>query len=297
MKTISNHADLDRARGRRGRAVARAAAALALALAVSPPADAQDVPADAVLRDFEPTGDYVLESGGQSQPAEIFFSDRVPAYLILSSQVPSPTLLLPRSGSVETVSIMKLARRGDGSVDILADAELAPAGRFTIGAGGEEISFALSDRRFALVPKPYLLGLQDSQAMLDYSADYQRSAAAYRPDSAVVAGLRAQAKLVRVRVYFGSWCPFCKRYLPYMVKVAETLAGSRIQFEFYGLPKPFDGEPQAEADKVRGVPTGVVWVDGREAGRIEGGAWQTPEASLAMILNGGGAGGAGGAGG
>jgi thiol-disulfide isomerase/thioredoxin len=287
MKTTSDPADRERARARRGRAVGRAAAALAVALAASPPADAQDVPVDAVLRDFEPTSDYVLEVGGKVQGAEILRSDRVPAYLIISSQVPSPTLLLPRSGTIETVSIMKLARRGDGTVDILADAELAPAGRFTIGAGGEEISFALGDRRFALVPKPYLLGLHDARAMLDYSPDYQRSAAAYRPDAAALAGLRAQAKPVRVRVYFGTWCPFCKRYLPHMVKVAEALAGSKIEIEFYGLPKPFDGEPEAEADKIRGVPTGVVWVDGREAGRIEGGAWQTPETSLQAILNGG----------
>lgn len=267
---------------------ARGAALLAalLALAVPLSTAAQAVPVDAVLRDFEPTSEYQLEVDGEVQPAEIFRSDRVPAFLILSSRVPSPTLLLPRSGTVETVSIMSLARRPNGIVDILADASLNPAGRFTIEAGGEEIRFAVGERRLLLKPKPYLLGLQNLQAMFDYSAEYQRTAAAYRPDAAAVAALRGHSQAVRVRVYFGTWCPFCKRYVPYLLKVAEALEGSPIRFEFYGLPRPFDGEPEAARDDVHGVPTGIVWVDGREIGRIERDDWTTPETALRQILNG-----------
>ena len=166
----------------------------------------------------KPTSDFVLQVDGSVQPAEVLFSERVPAYLILGSRVPSPTLLVPRSGTVETVSVMKLARRGDGTVDILADAELQPAGRFSIEGGGEQISFTLGDHGYALVPKPYLLGLQGVQALLDYSAEYRRSAEAYTPDAGVVATLKGQPKAVKVRVYFGSWRPFCKRYVPLMLK-------------------------------------------------------------------------------
>jgi len=267
-------------------ALALAAAACLLALAAARGAGAQSVPADALLHDFEPTGDYLLELDGQVQKAEILRADRVPAFLILCSKLPEPILLLPRDGSLETVSIMKLARRSDGTIDILADAELTPVGRFTIDAGGENILFTVGAAKAALMPKPYLLGLQDIQSLLDYSAEYQRTAAGYQPDAQTMTALRNGAKPTRVRVYFGSWCPHCKRYLPYMLKVAEELKGSKVQVEFYGLPKPFTGEPQAEADDIGGVPTAVVWVGGREVGRIEGDAWRTPETALGRILNG-----------
>ena len=220
------------------------------------------------------------------QKAEIFRSDRVPGYLILSSKLPQPLLLLPRDGSIETLSIMKLARRSDGTIDVLADAELTPVGRFTIDAGGENILFTVGAVKAALKPKPYLLGLQDLQSLFDYSADYQRGAASYKPDAAAVAALRSEVTPARVRVYFGSWCPHCKHFLPFMLKVADELKGSKVQIEFYGLPKPFNGEPQAEADEIRGVPTAVVWVGGREVGRIENDAWSAPEEALNRILNG-----------
>jgi thiol-disulfide isomerase/thioredoxin len=261
------------------------AALAALLVAGATAALAQGPGADAVLRDFQPSGDFVLEVDGEAAAgAEILFSDRVPGYLLLSSKLPEPTLILPASGTVETLSLMKLARRAGGVVDILADAELVPAGRFTIEKDGEQIRFAVGERRVVMKPKPYLLGLQKLETMLGYGPEYRTAASAYRPDEATLAALRGQGQAVRVRVYFGSWCPTCKRLVPNVLKVAEALAGSRVAFEFYGLPKQFDGEPAAEADDVHGVPTGVVWVGGREVGRIEGDGWRRPESTLRAIL-------------
>jgi hypothetical protein len=37
---------------------------------------------------------------------------------------------------------------------------------------------------------------------------------------------------------------------------------------------------------VDGVPLAIVFVNGREAGRISGGAWESPESSLSSILAG-----------
>jgi thiol-disulfide isomerase/thioredoxin len=259
-------------------------AGLALAMLAAAPAAAQQ--ADAVLRDFQPTGDYLLEVAGQDAPAaEIYQSDRVPAFLIVTAALPSPTLLLPREGSVQTVSIMKLAKRGSGSVDILADAELSLVGRFRLE--GEEVLFAVDGRQVKLKPRPYLLGSQSVGAMLDYSPEYRRRAGAYRPDSTALAALDGHAQPVRVLVYFGSWCSFCKQYVPLLLKVAEELEGSRVAFEFYGLPRTgFNDDPRAQRDDVHAVPTGIVFVGGREAGRIEGAEWQRPEQALRRIVSG-----------
>ncbi|HEY4595029.1 MAG TPA: hypothetical protein VIJ02_01410, partial [Thermoanaerobaculia bacterium] len=61
---------------------------------------AQGVPSDATLRGFQPSGDYILVVNGNPVPAaEIYKNDQLPAILILTSALPSPVLMTPRSGN------------------------------------------------------------------------------------------------------------------------------------------------------------------------------------------------------
>jgi hypothetical protein len=69
------------------------------------------------------------------------------------------------------------------------------------------------------------------------------------------------------------------------MKVATELEGSHINLEFYGLPQGWGQHPVAGPLKILAVPTGVVYVDGKEVGRITGNQWQTPEVSLNEILH------------
>ncbi len=261
----------------------RAAVVLALAVVFAVPAAAQQ--ADAVLRDFRPSGDYVVVIGGQEAPkAELYQSDVVPGFLIVASQLASPTLVLPREQSVQTVSFMKLLKRPDGAIDILADAELTPVGGFRIE--DEQVVFAVDGQQVALRQRPFLLGTQRLDDMLGYSPDYRRKAAAYTPDRGQVSALKAAGKPVKVRVYFGSWCGFCKEYVPKMLSVAQQLEGSNVAFEFYGLPEGFGEEPAAKRDDVHSVPTGIVFVGGKEVGRLEARDWTDPEGSLRRLVTG-----------
>lgn len=265
--------------------IAAALAGLAAILACLPAA-AQPA-ADAVLRDFRPSGDFMLEIDGQkAEGAEIYRSERVAAILVVTSKLPTPVLLQPRVGSVETVGLMSLARRPDGSIDVLADAELGSAGRFT--HDGENVQFTVGGKRVTLKPKPYLLGLQQAEDLLADKPEYARLASDYRPYEPSVQKLQATGRAIKVRVYFGSWCPACGRMVPPLLKVAEQLEGSKIEFEFYGLPTDFQDEPAATADDVHAVPTGIVYAGGKEIGRIDGAAaWRIPETTLAEIVSGG----------
>lgn len=264
-------------------ATAAAVPLLALALLVALPAAAQQ--ADAVLRDFQITGDFVLVVDGQEQPnAEIYKSELVPALMVIADKLASPTLVLPRERSVQTVGFMKVLKRGDGFADVLADATLNPVGSFTLD--GEDVVFSVDGESVRLKPRPYLLGLQGLHDMLDSNPEYRRGAAGYEPDESVVAALKKTDKAVRVRIYFGSWCPFCKRYVPHALKVAEELQGSKVAFEFYGLPHAFNDEPAAKRDGIDGVPTGIVYVNGKEVGRITTNDWREPEAALRRLVQG-----------
>ncbi len=253
------------------------------ALAWAPAALAAPVPPDGVLRGFQPIGDYLLEVDGKpAAKAEILQSESAVAILVLASEFETPVLLSPRTGEVSTLDLMRVARQGDGSIHLLAGAVLAPAGKFEVA--GENVVFRVGGRRAILEPKPPLLKSRKGGELRAYDPAYVRAAQAYRPNDAALQALRAQGQPVRVRVFFGSWCSFCKRYLPRLLKVEEELAGSKLEFEYFGLPRDLD-DPEAKRLAVKAVPTGIVFVGGREIGRLEGGAWQAPESGLRDLLS------------
>jgi thiol-disulfide isomerase/thioredoxin len=273
--------------------LSQAAAALLLGCLgslVSLPALAQGVPADAVLKDFKPNGDYTLVVDGKDVPnAEVYFSERVPAFLILSSRLSSPVLLSVRTQTAETVQLMKVAKQEDGTVNLLADAALAPQGAITVGAEGA-VTFAVDKHPVQLKAREPLLGLHPANDLKAYYPPiYVAGARNYRPDGQVIAALKHSSAPVTVRVFFGSWCPHCQHSVPQILRVEDELKGSKIKFEYFGLPKTgMANVPEAKKFGINGVPTGIVFVKGKEAGRLTGNAWSSPESSLATILTGAG---------
>jgi thiol-disulfide isomerase/thioredoxin len=262
--------------------------ALALALLAVPAASLaqipQGMPSDGVFRGFQSTGDYTLVVDGKPIPnAEIYLNDRIPALLILTSALPSPVLLSPGAGRAETVHIMKVSKQADGSVDLLADAVLAPLGGFELA--GENVKFAYENRKVALNAKPPLLGLKTAVQLKTHSPDYARKAKAYVPNPQAIAALKKEAKPVTVRVFFGSWCSHCKQHVPYILRVEDELkgSGSKVKFEYLGLSREFTN-PEAKKLGIKSVPTGVVFVNGKEVGRITGQGWNAPEVLLNRIV-------------
>jgi thiol-disulfide isomerase/thioredoxin len=263
-------------------------AALAVVLLAAAALHAQGVPSDGVLRGFQPSGDYKLVIDGKTVSAEIFQNDKIPAILVLSSSLPSPVLLTPRAGSVETVHIMKVSKKPDGSVDLLADAVLAPIGQFQMA--GENVLFTYEGKRVSLNPKPPLTGLRKGAELKTHSPEYVRTAQGYKPDGPALESLKKETRPVTVRVVFGSWCPHCRQHVPYILRVEDELKGSKssVKFEYMGLPRPPAAwqNPDVKKLNVKGVPTGIVYVNGREVGRIEGNGWNSPEVLLNKIVNG-----------
>jgi thiol-disulfide isomerase/thioredoxin len=242
---------------------------------------------DNVLNGFARTGEYLLMVNGKPAPAsEIYRNESLPAYLIVSPAFPNPVLLMPGTMTVETVAAAKLVPQKDGTMAVAADAETRPQGKFTLQ--GDKVIFASEGRNASLGSNPPLLGTRRAPELKNHSPEYMVTARGYTPKPGVIAALKKEKKPVKVKVFFGSWCPHCKQHLPYLLRVEDELRGSGtgIQFEYYGLPKGFSNEPAAKKYNVDGVPLAIVFVNGREAGRISGGAWESPETSLSNILAG-----------
>ena len=258
--------------------------ALALALLAVP--SLSQAQGNGALVGFQNHGDYVLSVDGKPVPgAEIYKSERVPAILVLTSALPTPVLLTPRAGTVEKVNVMKVAKQPDGTVNLLPSPTVGMIGNFQ--TQGENVSFTYDSRKALLTVKPPLIGLQKAAALKGYSPEYVRIAKTYTPNSLALADLRKEAQPVTVRVIFGSWCPHCRAHLPYLLRVEDELKGSKIKFEYFGLPRPPQAweHPEVKRLGVNGVPTGIVYVGGKEVGRIMGEGWSTPEVILNKILH------------
>lgn len=242
------------------------------------------VPSDAVLRGFQPSGEFVLIVDGVPVPAaEIYQNDKLPGMLILTSALPSPVLLSPRTGQAETVNLMKVSKQKDGSVDLLADAVLSPLGQFT--SEGENVSFLYKGKKVRLNSRPALLGVKSNADVKGYLPDYVRNAKSYTPNAAAVSDLKKVGTPVTVRVYFGSWCPHCRQHVPLLLKVEDQVQNPKIRFEYYGLPRDFK-DPEAQKAGIHSVPTGIVYINGKETGRITGEGWTSPEVLLDRIVTG-----------
>jgi thiol-disulfide isomerase/thioredoxin len=260
----------------------RAAACLLVALVALAPLAAQPAP-DPLFREFVPTGAYAVAIDGKRAPAaEVYESDRARALLLLSSELDSPVLINLRSRRVETVGFLSLAKRGDGSIDILAEAQISPLGPFALADEG--VSFDVRGKEVSLTTRASLTGRQKATGLTEYDPSYARGAQLYEPNQSLVAQLQRQAAPVRVQVFFNSKCAACKQVVPRIIKLERALAGSKIAFDYHGVPDGFKGDAEVEKKDIRGVPIGIVYVNGKEVGRISGGEWQMPELALKNLL-------------
>jgi thiol-disulfide isomerase/thioredoxin len=262
--------------------VSTVAAGVFISAVMVSPLWCQEATGGSPLEGLYPNGDYLLEINGEKIPqAEFYLAERVPALAVLVPEKPSLVLLSPGTSAVQTFPSSQLTRKPDGTLDLPADSA-ADQGKLRILASW--IVFEVDGVEWTLKPKPWLLGVQDIPTLLRSNPEYRWRSGAYTPDKAVIDELGNHSKNVKVRVYFGTWCAFCKRYVPLMMKVASALEGSPIAIEFYGLPRGWSRHPVAGPLKITAVPTGIVYIGEKEVGRITGDKWQTPEATLKEVL-------------
>jgi thiol-disulfide isomerase/thioredoxin len=233
---------------------------------------------------FEPVGFDVTLNGKELEGAEVYQAESAGAFLILSEDLAAPVLLRLRDGQVETLNLMKVNHNPNGTVDVLADATLAPQGGFQVNADRTGVVFMVDAQTVEMKEKPPLLGSQQAAGLKSYDPHYERTAEAYAPSDPIVEKLREQSRDVKVSVFFGTWCGACKQMVPRIIAVADRLEGSKITFDFYGLPRGISADPEAGRMGIEAVPTGIVFIDGKEAGRISGNGWRVPELAINNLL-------------
>ncbi|MEN6560623.1 MAG: hypothetical protein ABFD52_07605 [Acidobacteriota bacterium] len=130
-----------------------------------------------------------------------------------------------------------------------------------------------------------IVGPAGREAILERCPAWQDVVAAYQPDPEALDKLRGLAREVRVEVYFGSWCPDSKDHVSAFFKVLDLADTPLLQAVYVGVPEAGDKRaPYVRERKIEKLPTFVVLVDGREAGRIVEAPNKSVEADLVKIL-------------
>ncbi len=237
------------------------------------------------MQGFEPSGEFEVELAGEElEGLELFHSDRAGAYLIMAPALKSPLLVNTRSRSIEAVSLMKVSKNDDGTIDLLNGAVFDNLGPFQ--TRHQSLVFNVKGQQMTLKVKPALLGNQKAQSLSEHNPGYLFKSAAYELDGTQMEALKAEKRDVSVKIFFGTWCPVCSRLVPKVMRLEEGLEGSKINFEYYGLPRVMTDDPVTQEMGIKGVPTGIVYVGGKEIGRLTGRELHKPEAAIQKVLSG-----------
>ncbi len=182
-----------------------------------------------------------------------------------------------------TIPAATVERRPDGTAILKPGAALTPQGAYAYV--DHEVKFAVAGHAAILREQTPLLGLRNAGEVTEHNPEYLASAKAYAVNAPEIAALKKETRPVTVRIYYGSWCPHCRRMVPHALRVEQELKGSKIRFEYFGLPPGFGSDPEAQKAVVQSLPTGVVLIQGTEVGRLLGDeVWKSPESTLHTIL-------------
>jgi len=239
--------------------------ALLVAVAAQLPAQT----AHPVLSGFLPIDDYILEIDGQTDSgARLYLSQRAASMLILSDSLGDPLLLWARSMAVDRLHGSDLLASGPG-YDVVAEPDKSYIGEAR--PDQTTIVLPLEGRDVKILPRPPLIGDRTLGELLEHSPGYRVGMDAFQPNAAAMAALQ-DTEPARVRVFFGTWCGVCKQVLPNLLQVNAGLEGTQVTFEYYGLASPPGGweDPEVKSNEVTGLPTAIIYRDGREVGRFGG---------------------------
>ena len=88
--------------------------------------------------------------------------------IVISGQFASPLLVDVSSRQVSALQLLKVSKRADGRIDLLADAVLDPVASITIA--GTEARFTVEGKAAVVKPSTYVLGPIQGAALLESNA-------------------------------------------------------------------------------------------------------------------------------
>lgn len=238
-----------------------------------------------VVDGLEPIGKYRIFLDGKpvSEQHIAVAASAGSVYLLQGKEIGAGLLIRPREREVIRLAPGNVQPQMDGTFRVDAGGPGDVLGPFEVDKEG--LFFAYDGKKLLLGQAPIFLGDRSADELLAKQDGYAFRARQYVPKPAAMEYLAQVPDEIRVKTFFGSWCGACSQKLPRLLRVAQDLRGRKFQFEFYGLPSPFKGEPEATKYDITSVPTGVVFRGEKEIGRITGADWESPAVLLRRIVD------------
>jgi thiol-disulfide isomerase/thioredoxin len=131
-----------------------------------------------------------------------------------------------------------------------------------------------------------LAGPTTREAILAIRPSWTEQVASYQPDPEDVAKLQKVDREVRIDVFFGTWCADSMAHVSAFFKILDLAGNPRLKPRYVAIPEDkAKRAPYLEGrTDITKLPTFIVFVDGREAGRIVETPKKSVEADLVRIL-------------
>lgn len=223
-------------------------------------------------------GEYQLElDGAVDDEARIYHSQGRASILVRSPELTYNLELQPRSQAILAWPDDQLVINDDGTVEVRGQGK--PGGTFELvrnlpvfDAEGKKIRFLI---------RPPVVGAYDSAALRKTVPVYAERARLYEPQPTYMAKIKELEPELHIRLFFGTWCKVCTEMMPRVLSTEDELEriGIPITFEYYGVAPGFE-DPEAQRLGVRGLPTGILYKDGKELGRVVGHGWSFPSMAI-----------------
>jgi len=251
-----------------------------LALAVPPPAFAGEVTC-------QPDYDFCVEVDGSYPPEARFYrSDVRGKFFIDIPDIGNGFLMDLKAKKLTAVPRDRITRSEESL--IYQDSLPADAPAFAFSIDGPIIRFEAGSRKVRILrvlDRPALVGAVAVDELLADRAEYRAGMNEYAPDETAMRAVGSYDRPIEVDIYFGTWCPHCKNYMPKILRVANDARNSRITFNPIGVPKNFGGEEGPwSGKKIQAIPAVIVSQNGKEITRLSTHDNALPEIELAQIL-------------
>lgn len=231
----------------------------------------------------EAAGWDLFKAGVEDAEARVFQSPDFQKYLVVPSGAAETFVLGLKSKDVTTLPRTQLVLTADEAR--ISGVLPAPVGTFT--RTGSELAFTATGGAWKLAPEPPLIGEISKTDLLNKKKDYLALARAYKPKNAAISLIKNIRQPIEIIVFFGTWCSWCKHYLPGFMKSIELAGNPSITVRYIGISEDMS-EPEAllTANAVTKTPTFIVLSGGQEMGRIVEKPRDTIEEDLALLLMG-----------
>ncbi|MEW6456288.1 MAG: thioredoxin family protein [Acidobacteriota bacterium] len=128
-----------------------------------------------------------------------------------------------------------------------------------------------------LIPQEDIIGETSKEEIFDLFPLWKEISEIYVPKQEIVNQLKDVKKEILIEVILGTWCPDSETHVCSFIKVIDLVSNKKIKVKYFGISRGKTEPEYLIKDKnILKVPTFIVYIDGKEKGRII----ETPEKTI-----------------